>query len=128
MGRVGIIGSLLAIGLTGSASYTMLESNPPAISCTADSGKAFSSALTPDMICDRFMRSIGNKSGTVRVELRFLANGVASAKIWQLREGQWTPLPLFEMAVMDRPFSASDIDRMAQDVAQWMAVAPKTEG
>jgi len=102
--------------------------NRPKVTCSVDSGKAFSPVLTPTEICDRFKRSLGSKAGTVRVELRFTLNGVASAKTSQLRRGQWKAFPLFEMAVMDRRFNKSDIDRLANDVVRGIAAPPKAGG
>jgi hypothetical protein len=125
MRRIGIALGVTAIALTGVA-MSNARSKPPEIACNADSSKAFSPALTPQQICDRFTRALGGKPGTVRVELRFSPKGVASAKASQLRNGQWTTLPLFEMAVMDRGFNTSDIDRLAGDVKRGMAAAPKT--
>lgn len=104
------------------------EASQPTVTCTANSGKAFSPALTSQQICDRFKRALDSKAGTIRVELRFSPKGIASAKTSQLRKGQWKPYPLFEMAVMDRRFNVSDIDRLAGDVIRGVAAAPKAGG
>lgn len=100
----------------------------PKVTCSADSGKAFSPALTPQEICDHFKHSLGGKAGTIRVELRFSLKGIASARTLQLRKGQWKAFPLFEMAVMGRCFNKSDITRLAKDVAHGIAAPPKTGG
>jgi hypothetical protein len=116
--RLGIALGMAAIGLTGVAMSNAPRSNRADVTCNAGNSKAFSPALTPQQICDRFTRALGSKSGTVRVELRFSPRGIASAKASQLRNGRWKTFPLFEMAVMDRRFNAADIDRLAADVAR----------
>lgn len=115
------------IALTAVTMSNAFGSGRPEVVCSADSGKAFSPVLTAQQICDRFMRALNRKAGTVRVDLRFSSKGLASAKTWQLRSGGWKRLPLLEMAVMDRPFNLSDIDNLAKDVASAMASARRTE-
>lgn len=126
MTRMGIVFGMGA--LAGAVMLDASEASRPAVTCSADSGKAFSPALTPQEICDRFKRALGRKAGIIRVELRFSSKGMASARTSQLRQGRWKTFPLFEMAVMDRRFNPSDIDRLAGDVVRGMAVAPRPGG
>jgi hypothetical protein len=57
------------------------------------------------------------------VELRFGPRGMASAKAIHLRAGRPIPLPVYELAISDRPFRASDIDALAGDVARGLSAA-----
>lgn len=127
MKRFWIALGIATMGLTGIAMSHAPLSAHPEIACSADSGKAFAPTLTPQQICGQFIRALGTKAGTVRAELRFAPTGLASAKAWQLRGGQWTALPLFEMAVMDRRFNASDIKRLAEDVLRGMTAGARNE-
>jgi hypothetical protein len=88
------------------------------VDCSVDAGKAFAPEISSETICDRFKRGLGDEGRALRIELRFSQRGTASAKIAQWRDGKWQDLPLFEMAVMDRSFNISDIDRLASDVKQ----------
>lgn len=125
MMRVGIFFGITAIGLSGAVMSEASGASRPTVTCKADSGKAFLPALTPREICDRFKRTLGDKVGTLRVELRFSAKGMASARTSQLRNGQWKSYPLFEMAVMGRHFNTSDIDRLAGDVIRGVTASKK---
>jgi hypothetical protein len=128
MKRLLTIVGCTVVGLSGVVMSDAWAASRSKVNCSVDSGKAFSPALTPTEICDRFKRSLGAKAGTVRVELRFSLTGVASAKASQLRQGQWKAFPLFEMAVMGRRFNKSDIDRLANDVVRGIAAPPKAGG
>lgn len=99
----------------------------PDIVCSADGEKAFAPALTPDQICDHFRRALGGRGQDMRVDLRFSMRGLASAQASVWRAGRWETLPLFEMAVMDRRFNLSDIDRLAGDVVVGMTTDSRTE-
>jgi hypothetical protein len=126
MKHIGFALGFAAMTLTGQATSEAAAAKVTAVGCTADSGKAFAPALTPQQICDRFTRALGSKASELRVELHFSKLGLASAKAAQRRNGKWVDLPLFELAVMDRRFNASDVERLAKDVLRGMnsAAAP----
>ena len=99
----------------------------PEVRCTADGGKAFSPELTPQQICTHFMHALGARSDTIRADLHFLPRGSASARVAQLRGGQWQDMPAFELAVMDRKFILSDINQLARDVLAGIDSGPAGE-
>ncbi len=124
---------MTAIGLMGIAMSNSLQSdgsqpNPPETRCTADGGKAFSPELTPDQICAHFGQALGSQSDSIRAELHFSMRGMASVRITRLRDGQWQDMPTFELAVMDRHFGLSDIERLAQDVLDGIGGTTETQG
>jgi hypothetical protein len=116
------------VGLAGAVTSNASVAISPTVTCSADSGKAFAPVLTAEDICARFKRTLGRRAEPLRVELRFSSKGMASAKASQFRKGRWKTFPLFEMAVMDRRFNTSDIDRLVGDVVRGIASAPKTGG
>jgi hypothetical protein len=124
MQRICFVLAVVTIGLAGAVVSNASGTSRPTVTCSADSAKSFAPPLTVQEICDRFKRAIGRKAGTIRVQLRFSPKGLASANASQLRKGRWKAFPLFEIAVMDRHFNSSDIDRLAGDVMRGIAAAP----
>ena len=104
---------------------------PMSIQCTATGLKHFGSQISAEQLCQRFAQAFGRARGTavatrtvapgqsgLVVELGFRLPGIASARVAQLAAGKSRVLPLYELAVSDRKFLSSDIDRLAVDVAR----------
>jgi hypothetical protein len=123
-----MIWAMAAVGLTGGAVSTGQHQEQPGSACTATGGDIFNPALTSEQICTQFRGALGRQAANVRVSLRFSPRGTASARVSQLRAGQWHELPLLEMAVMDRRFNHSDIDQLARDVLGGLTAAAAPEG
>lgn len=119
---------MAVMGLVGVAGTTGLHPEQPESSCTATGGNVFDPALTSEEICAQFRGALGSQADSVRVALRFSPRGSASASATHLRGGVWHALPLLELAVMDRRFNRTDIDRLAQDVLGGLTAAAALEG
>jgi hypothetical protein len=110
------------------------------VQCSAVGTKFFAPAITAPDACARFVRTLGAETRTstslrtvplrdgLSVELRFGPRGMASAKAISLRAGRPIPLPVYELAISDRQFRASDIDALAGDVARGLDVALPGKG
>ena len=107
------------------------------VHCSATGTKFFAPAMTSTDVCARFVRALstGTSTGAVLstaqptgdglvVELHFLPQGVASARAARWHAGRSLPLPVYEVAISDRQFAATDIDRLAGDVARGIALKP----
>jgi hypothetical protein len=127
---------LLCLGAAGQA----VAAAPMPVQCSAVGTKFFASAMTEPDACARFARALGPATRTtislttvplrdgLSVELRFGPRGMASAKAICLRAGRPIPLPVYELAISDRQFSASDIDALASDVARGLSAALPEKG
>lgn len=127
MMRAAIIWAVAAAGLSGVAMSQLTDTDMSAATCSAESGKAFTPALTPQQICDQFMAQLGHTRHSVRVALHFSPRGMASADATLHRNGDWVALPRTEIAVMDRPFRPADIDQLAQDLLRGLNAATPME-
>ena len=122
--------SLAGTGVVLAASSPV---TPVAVQCTATGVKYFAPGVSPDQVCQRFVQSFGRASGTavvaravppgrngLAVDLIFLPQGIASARATRVRTGGLQQMPVYQLAVSDRKFLSSDIDRLAMDVAAGM--------
>ena len=98
---------------------------PVVAGCSASGGKYFATPITDAEICARFTRALGKVGQGTSVELRFGPRGVASARA--VRVGR-ASLPLYEMAVSDRRYTMTDIDRLAADVVRGFTDTAKAGG
>lgn len=118
---------------TGVALAASAPVSPVVVRCLATGTKYFVPGVSADQVCQRFVQAYGRASGTavsmravargrsgLVVDLGFRPPGIASARVVELRAGKPRLLPLYEMAVSDRKFLTSDIDRLAMDVAAGM--------
>ena len=132
------IGKILVM-LSGLIGANAAMAGTPAVRtmpvhCTVTGAKLLAPMTGAD-ICVRFVNALGGAMGApaatavavpadgLTVELNFLPQGVASARVTRLRGGRGAALPLYEMAVSDRRFAAQDIDNLAVSVAKGMATA-----
>ena len=133
--------SLLSLVGAGTAMAAAPQPRTMPVQCSATGTKFFVPAMTATDVCARFVQAYAiatrapatlsvalPSSGGLVVELRFLPQGIASAKATQLCDGRPQPLPLFELAVSDRRFAADDINRLAADVARGITMRAAIAG
>ena len=137
-------GLLALIGLFGTGTNMAAQpgARPLPVHCTATGAKALAPAMTAAEACARFVQALsgamrapvalaaagGSTSEGLVVELAFLPQGIASARVTRLRAGRAQTLPLYELAVSDRQLAARDIDTLATSVAQGMTIAAAHTG
>ncbi|UVO54904.1 hypothetical protein [Sphingomonas sp. SUN039] len=133
MGK-GITMAISALAATGIP----VSAVPVPVMCTASGGKVV--ALSDAEACARFITALGTamrQATTISairptdgyaVELRFLPQGIASAKVIRLRRGRAQEMPPFQLAVSDRKMLSSDIDKLAGDAARGIARLAAPEG
>jgi hypothetical protein len=121
--------ALFCLGHAGPATAT----TPVPVQCSASGTKSFVPAITAPAACAHFVRALGAATGTrtslniapprdgLIVELRFGSRGMASVQVVQFRAGRPQSLPVYELAISDRPFRGSDIDSLASDVARGLS-------
>lgn len=130
------VAALLSCTITVPVAAAAPAVAPLAIECTATGLKYFATGVSAEQICQRFVRSFGRARGAtvamrtvapgrsgLHVEIGFRPPGIASARVVEQRAGKSLSLPLYELAVSDRKFLSSDIDRLAVDVARGLTGA-----
>jgi hypothetical protein len=122
--------AISAIGLAGTAGSAAVP-----VACTASGSKFV--AMSEAQVCTRFVATLGREmrqttlvsakrpADGYAVELSFLPQGVASAKVSRLRGGRALELPLYQLAVSDRKMLSTDIDKLASDAAHGIAQATR---
>lgn len=104
------------------------------VTCAATGAKLLSPAIAPGDICDRFIAALGTAarrpvraaaqvSEGLKVDLSFRAPGIATANVVRVRAGRAQPPVSYELAVSDRALRASDVERLAGDVARGVFAA-----
>jgi len=133
------LGLLCLVG-AGAITAATPQSTPLLVQCTATGTKFFAPAMSAPEVCARFGRALaaahptpvssgrGEPGDRLVVQLLFQAHGVASVTAIYLHLGSITPLPVYELATSDRHFSASDIDRLASDVARGLKMGKAQKG
>lgn len=126
---IGLAGCGL-IALLGAKSITTPPPGPAAVrvECSASGAKLFAPPMTSAAICERFAAALSPvvaADDSLTAELHFLPQGLASATVTHVRAGATGAPSRFELAVSDRAFAASDIDRLAADVTAALHGTPQ---
>lgn len=89
---------------------------PSAGQCRASGAKHLSPPLDDTAACTRFMAAIASVPGVTGVELQILPQGVIRAVV--TRAGAKGSPSDFSEAVMDRPLTVDDLDRLARNAVK----------
>ena len=124
----GLIALLGAKSITTPAPGTAPGPAAVRVECSASGAKLFAPPMTSAAICERFAAALSRAMAaddSLTAELRFLPQGLASATVTHVRAGATGAPSRFELAVSDRAFAASDIDRLAADVTAALHGTPQ---
>jgi hypothetical protein len=141
--RTAFVGSaLLLMAASSACSAHPAKAAPMALSCTVSGEKLLAPAMTGEAICAEFKRQIdavlpqgtevfgdvptGKDPSWIKVAVRFVQPGTASAKLTQSSAGGVVKHPEIAIDVMDRSLNQSDVKRLATETAQAMLKAVKT--